>query len=88
MMRWRTYARLGNTNGQPGIPLDRPEDTPHQQVKKHICGWCGGPRSHLSTTHVSTARVLCHLCMRAEFGGYQGYDSFIRSERARHRKKP
>lgn len=84
--RWRTDLRAGHVPGQPAQPLTDPKRIPHQLKVTHMCGWCGGIVAH-STRQVNRARVLCHSCMRAEFGGSEAYDDFIRSERARTRER-
>jgi hypothetical protein len=85
-MRWRTDKKTGNVPGQPATPLTDARRIPHVRVRSHVCGWCGG-RMADATRRVSRARVLCHACMRSEFGGAEAYDSFIRTERARTRER-
>jgi hypothetical protein len=79
-MRARTTARAGFRPGQPELVLRDPKRIRSAGLTHHVCGWCGGPRSHHKPYR---HRVLCHSCMRAEFGSAESYDAFIRSERAR-----
>lgn len=83
-LRWRTANHAGNVPGQPERPLTDPLRVPHRGLARHTCGWCGGPRSHSNAT-TRRSRVLCHQCMRAEFP--EGYDQFVRTERARTRER-
>lgn len=88
MLRY-SHARVAHIAGVPGhaaAPLTDPERIPHQEATTHVCGWCGGTVSH-NNRAMNRSRLLCHSCMRAEFGGPDSYDAFIRSERARQRER-
>jgi hypothetical protein len=85
-MRWRTKNHVGNVPGQPDAPLTDARRIPHIRLRKHACGWCGGKVAD-STRKVNRARVVCHACMRAEWGSAEAYDQFIRTERARTRER-
>lgn len=85
-MRMRTDLRAGHVPGQPALPVTDQHRIPHQPLAKHTCGWCGGPVAD-NTRKLNRARVLCHSCMRAEFGSAEAYDQFIRTERARTRER-
>jgi hypothetical protein len=85
-MRWRTDLRAGHVPGQPATPLTDARRIPHIRLRQHTCGWCGGKVAD-STRKVNRARVLCHQCMRSEFGSAEAYDQFIRTERARTRER-
>jgi hypothetical protein len=78
-MRQRTWARTGNP-GQPYAPPTHPERIPHTEVGEHRCGECFGPRS------MHRKGPFCTRCERELFGNETwGYQSFVRSERARMR---
>lgn len=83
-LRWRTAIRAGNVPGQPARVYTDPDRIPHHSATSHTCGWCGGVNSHTNRM-TKKWRVLCHSCMRSEFGSMYGYDQFIRSEIARSR---
>ncbi len=84
-LRLRTWKKHGRQKGQPYAPPTDPRRIPHKPpLPGHTCSECFGPRSHYGN------RLFCSQCQLKLFGegtGY-GYDHFIRSERARNRKKP
>lgn len=76
MIRMRS-ARRAPQQGQPERVPTHP-DVPHKQLPRHVCAECFGPRSHYRRG------PFCALCERKLFGSsLDGYQSFIRSERAR-----
>ena len=75
-MRIRTMGRT-SWQGQPDRPVTHPR-IPHKELQPHVCAECFGPRSHYRKG------PFCTRCERALFGNETtGYESFIRSERAR-----
>lgn len=80
MLRIRTTRRAVQ-QGQPERPLTH-ESIPHEQQHKHVCAECFGPRSGYRRG------LFCFQCERALFGdGSDGYQAFVRSERARQRER-
>jgi hypothetical protein len=76
LIRVRTARRVPQ-QGQPDRPLTHP-GIPHEQLPRHACAECFGPRSHYRRG------PFCAECERDLFGdSLDGYQSFIRSERAR-----
>jgi hypothetical protein len=80
-MRLRTARRAGTASGQPrAVPTD-PGRVRHRNLTKHTCGECFGPRSAYRDS------LFCNQCETALFGHPRtGYQSFVRSERARRRE--
>lgn len=77
LIRVRTARRVPQ-QGQPDRPLTHP-GIPHADREKHACAECFGPRSRYRDG------PFCYKCELALFGdGRSGYQSFIRSERARN----
>jgi hypothetical protein len=75
LIRLRSARRVP-WQGQPDRPATHPA-IPHRELPRHTCAECFGPRSHYSQA------LFCSRCERELFGR-NGYQSFIRSERARN----
>lgn len=77
-MRMRTEHRAGRQPGQPVPVTTDPRHFPHSPPEQHFCGECFGPRNSYEK------RLFCNPCMNKMFPmGSWGYDSFLRSCRAR-----
>lgn len=79
-MRMRTEYRTGRQPGQPKLVVTDPEHFPQKKkTEHHYCGECFGPRNTYEK------RLFCNPCMDKMFPmGSWGYDSFMRSCRARN----